>query len=734
MKYIVISFLFLLAESFAQNISGNVQDFLFNVPLEEVGVILKNNTDGSILGTDSTDASGNYSIDYIIVNVDDNKSLPTQYYLSNPYPQPFNPSAKFDFNNPRQGSFDVKIYNIIGQLLYTKNLDVESGKHSFVVSGLGSAGVYLFNISGKDFSSTKKLVLLDGGSNTNINVELTSGTNSRISKINYGDLKVEFRKAGYVNKDTVIAWQMYLQVDAKLHQVTEYHSITIEAFVPMSGINQPLLFYTAKLKNTQGAVLQTIQSGNSNTITFNNVPSPANYIIELAGDTASRPNFITKDTTLVLSSDLQIQIFPQLYLRPVFIDPLSNKNFNEDEPPADRILHDLWAKVSGYDSLGNIVPDSEILFEISNQTNTNIVNVTINNNRFTWLDSLMLDGNGTSAITVRATSSNGRFQGATFNVIVTARTDRRGQLKDTEGNARQGYIYARNSAGQQFILQTNSDGTFAYQLNPSAWDSLKAQIQNDVRPNEGGFIRSLYFTTNNDQNNIVVDAVPHLNGTDYIGLDTLDSFIKEANFDSPQGNNIGKLKKADLNNMLDFITSHNAIFGDTITAPEQDYIISIIGQRIDPYFDQPSAKWKVPQDSTVTSMRNNAINWLKDQEGWLGSIGTWDSNSDGILEKAAITLRYIIHIYGQDSTYNDKIIVQEGLSGRVAPGEVGIISPIDPDKTILHINTGAPGRMLQPADKWLVDIAKNYPVLTQHDEILKIGNLQSLFNKIKSSP
>ena len=203
-----------------QNVSGNVQDYFFNVPIEEVAVILKSNLDGGVLGTDSTDASGNFSIDYVIVGVDDNKSIPQGYYLSNPYPQPFNPSAKFDFNNPRSGSFDVRIYNIIGQLLYEKNYSIETGRHSIIVSGLGSAGVYLFNISGKDFSKTQKLVLLDGGSR-NINVELTAGKNSDLKKINMGDLLIEFRKPGYIDKDTVLVWDMNLTVNTKLNLIAQ---------------------------------------------------------------------------------------------------------------------------------------------------------------------------------------------------------------------------------------------------------------------------------------------------------------------------------------------------------------------------------------------------------------------------------------------------------------------------------------------------------------------------------
>ena len=243
-----------------------MQDYFFNVPVEEVAVILKNSTDGGVLGTDSTDASGNFSIDYVIVSVDDNKSIPQEYYLSNPYPQPFNPTAKFDFNNPRSGSFDVRVFNIIGQLLYEKNYYIETGRHSFIVSGLGSAGVYLFNISGKDFSKTQKLVLLDGGSG-NINVVLTAGKNSDLKKMNMGDLLLEFRKPGYDDKDSVLVWDMNLTVDTKLNLIAQTVNASYNVHVSnlQTGENVPNATVSIKDQD-QNLLFNVITDANGNAV------------------------------------------------------------------------------------------------------------------------------------------------------------------------------------------------------------------------------------------------------------------------------------------------------------------------------------------------------------------------------------------------------------------------------------------------------------------------------------
>ena len=257
---IFISLLLIPAFSPAQNVSGNVKDFHFNNPLEIVSVTLKNNSSGEIVGTDSTDASGNYSIDYIIVSVNQINNLPDNYNLSNAYPNPFNPSTRIDFSAPQQGKFTARIYNIIGQLVYTRDFTIDAGNHSFNISGLGSAGVYLFNLSSDDFTSTQKLLLLDGGSG-NINVELTGSNTGRMNKPAYEDLLIEFRKDGYAPYDTVVAWQMNLIIDANIQQVSGTDSLLIAGHITRMPTNTDALGVT--IRTYAGTQLIAVSSTNN---------------------------------------------------------------------------------------------------------------------------------------------------------------------------------------------------------------------------------------------------------------------------------------------------------------------------------------------------------------------------------------------------------------------------------------------------------------------------------------
>jgi len=181
--------------------------------------------------------------------------------------------------------------------------------------------------------------------------------------------------------------------------------------------------------------------------------------------------------------------------------------------------------------------------------------------------------------------------------------------------------------------------------------------------------------------------------------------------------------------LKEIISSTSWVAGDTIKANEQDYIINIIGQRIDPYFKKVSSKHIVPQDSTINSSPLGYTTWIKDSHGPPGSIGTQDINNDGIIDRATIHLLYIINIIGQDTVHNPAI-VQEGLSARIAPGEVGFTSTIQPSQTVLHKN-GSSLRQLQPADIWLVKIAENYAPKTSYYALLTTGNLQPAYDKLK---
>jgi len=320
---------------------------------------------------------------------------------------------------------------------------------------------------------------------------------------------------------------------------------------------------------------------------------------------------------------------------------------------------------------------------------------------------------------VKDTAFNIDLKNDTTIVLYLSRQMRNvsGTLTDYEGIPREGYLLAISSKGDSAVAKAGIDGKFSMLTRPSAGDTLKAQILNKNHPD--GFIRTIYMPGKTDLNNVVVDAIPLLADSVFIGADTLASFAWEANF-QPLLFGYEGLKKAKLDSLFEVISSTSWKAGK-LTPDEQSYIKQVLEQKLDSHFKKLSKKYLVKEDSLMNSIYNNAINWFKDTNDPDGSISTLDADANGILETAAIDLSYVMVISGTNTFYNDRAILQEGLSGRVAPFEVGITSKIKSSQTVLHKNTSK--KELQPSDDWLIKIAERFDPKTSFYNLLNIDNL-----------
>ncbi len=103
----------------------------------------------------------------VITDVENIEALPTEYSLSNNYPNPFNPSTKIEFSIPANSKVALVVYNTLGQEV-ARLVDKEftAGVHSvtFNASGL-SSGVYVYKLTangsnGKNFMASQKMLLV----------------------------------------------------------------------------------------------------------------------------------------------------------------------------------------------------------------------------------------------------------------------------------------------------------------------------------------------------------------------------------------------------------------------------------------------------------------------------------------------------------------------------------------------------------------------------------------------
>ncbi len=89
-------------------------------------------------------------------------ALPTEYKLEQNYPNPFNPATTIEFSLPIEGKYQIKIFNILGEVIKElANEEFEAGNHKvkFDSKGLAS-GIYFYSLSGAGIRIVKKMMLV----------------------------------------------------------------------------------------------------------------------------------------------------------------------------------------------------------------------------------------------------------------------------------------------------------------------------------------------------------------------------------------------------------------------------------------------------------------------------------------------------------------------------------------------------------------------------------------------
>jgi hypothetical protein len=93
-------------------------------------------------------------------------TLPTEYALSQNFPNPFNPSTSFALSLPEASDYSVRVFNITGQLVKSYSGHLEAGVHTIVWDGRNeqgssvASGVYFYKAEASGFAETRKMMML----------------------------------------------------------------------------------------------------------------------------------------------------------------------------------------------------------------------------------------------------------------------------------------------------------------------------------------------------------------------------------------------------------------------------------------------------------------------------------------------------------------------------------------------------------------------------------------------
>jgi hypothetical protein len=88
--------------------------------------------------------------------------VPSEFTLSQNFPNPFNPATIISFDIPRNGTVTLKVYDVLGkEVAQLFNGETSFGRHSVQFNAAGlSSGVYFYRLTSGDFVQTKRMMLI----------------------------------------------------------------------------------------------------------------------------------------------------------------------------------------------------------------------------------------------------------------------------------------------------------------------------------------------------------------------------------------------------------------------------------------------------------------------------------------------------------------------------------------------------------------------------------------------
>lgn len=174
----------------AQQISGTLKDNDTKLGIPNAKIEVINYANGS---HDSALTNLNGVWYYNLPTSVEDPEIPSTFYLYQNYPNPFNPSTKIQFLSANDGSIELFVHNVLGELVDYKQEYVTEGVYEVEWFSKGSAGVYFYTIKSGEKSLTKKMIQLDGGNglgfgnirtvSNNTNVVLPKGSSQQITLV-----------------------------------------------------------------------------------------------------------------------------------------------------------------------------------------------------------------------------------------------------------------------------------------------------------------------------------------------------------------------------------------------------------------------------------------------------------------------------------------------------------------------------------------------------------------------
>jgi hypothetical protein len=87
--------------------------------------------------------------------------VPVVFRLFQNTPNPFNPVTSIKFSLPENSDYSLKIYDMLGKIIYSFGTFGKSGTYNIEFDGSSlSSGIYFYSLETKDFREIRKMMLI----------------------------------------------------------------------------------------------------------------------------------------------------------------------------------------------------------------------------------------------------------------------------------------------------------------------------------------------------------------------------------------------------------------------------------------------------------------------------------------------------------------------------------------------------------------------------------------------
>ncbi|MEO8665315.1 MAG: T9SS type A sorting domain-containing protein [Ignavibacteria bacterium] len=106
------------------------------------------------------DFNGNY--EFFNLSNEVNIGIPEKFYLSQNFPNPFNPETKISYDLPSDSKVSLKVFDISGKEVAVMLNDFRTAGYYTIVFNTGnlSSGIYFYTLSASDNTMTKKMMVI----------------------------------------------------------------------------------------------------------------------------------------------------------------------------------------------------------------------------------------------------------------------------------------------------------------------------------------------------------------------------------------------------------------------------------------------------------------------------------------------------------------------------------------------------------------------------------------------